>query len=772
MSLAALLSAHNFWLFTLALLVSLAFCGASMYVMSSRPAGRTPSAMIRVARAGALLGGAVWLVFILCWKGFFPFVDAPMPTPELASSLLLAIAGATVAVAISVYGHPGIRNATLAGSILAASASCMLFVIMSVIAAPLALGYDLIEVLLSMIGCTLLVSAGLHGIRQAPTRRKMLLPAALVATAIPVLNIASFSSILPFTEWEIASATPGALALQPLTIVFLSEFAAVIALTRAGAAVDRQTAVRTQRENDRLRQLTDSTFEGLLVHRAGRVIDANAAFCRMVGLPLDAIKDRPISDFATAFPDLPSHRPMETELLVASADAIPVEMLSGEINLGDGQVEVTAVRDIRERRAAEQSARDRQRVTALQHETEEARERQHIAEEASRAKSAFLAMMSHEIRTPMNGVLGLATVLLDDALIDEQREVVRAIHSSGNSLLRILNDILDFSRLDTGRMAFELAPFSPGTLTQQTLSVHEPVALEKGLRLYVTQAPDLPEHLIGDAGRIGQVLHNLVSNALKFTRAGTVTVHSRCLEQAGDTAVIVWTVSDTGIGIPPEKLGSLFNAFVQADSSIARRFGGSGLGLAISKQLVDQMGGTITVSSTPDAGSTFTVRLPLKLAAEQRPPRPGVVPDDLLASRLKELERPLRVLLAEDNTTNQFVFIRLLRGAAVAVDVANNGLEAVRLAEQNAYDLICMDMSMPEMDGLEATRLIRRGAGPCRQVPIIALTANAFPEDIAACHAAGMTDFVSKPVSKQALVDAFLRAMPPGEIARQASEAA
>jgi len=329
--------------------------------------------------------------------------------------------------------------------------------------------------------------------------------------------------------------------------------------------------------------------------------------------------------------------------------------------------------------------------------------------------------------------------------------------------LRILNDILDFSRLDAGRMTFEHAPFSPATLTQEMLSVHSPGAVEKGLKLTARQDMGVPDRLIGDAGRIRQILHNLVSNAVKFTRTGEVGVVARCLSRAGDEATIEWTVSDTGIGIAPEKLGSLFDAFVQADSSITRRFGGSGLGLAISKQLTERMGGTIRVGSVVGEGSVFRVRLALKIAAEQRDPQESPAAADLLSQRIGGIGRKPRLLLAEDNATNRFVFSRLLRGTDVDVVIAENGLEALRAAEQSAFDLICMDMSMPEMDGLDATKAIRAGGGPNCRVPIIALTANAFAEDVEACRRAGMDDFLSKPVSKDVLFAAILRSLPLGK---------
>ena len=243
-----------------------------------------------------------------------------------------------------------------------------------------------------------------------------------------------------------------------------------------------------------------------------------------------------------------------------------------------------------------------------------AHERERHAEEANRAKSGFLATMSHEIRTPLNAVLGLAGSLLDGSLAPAQCEVVRAIRDAGDSLLRILNDILDYSKLDAGRMTFEAAPFSPATLTQNVISILGPRARAKGLAIIAEADPALPAGLLGDAGRIRQVLLNLVSNAVKFTDAGVVTIRARCIGGAGDTITVEWSVHDTGIGIAPDRIGSLFGEFVQADSTISRRFGGSGLGLAISKRLTEHMGGTIGVESAEGSGTTFRVRLTLPAA--------------------------------------------------------------------------------------------------------------------------------------------------------------
>ena len=405
------------------------------------------------------------------------------------------------------------------------------------------------------------------------------------------------------------------------------------------------------------------------------------------------------------------------------------------------------------------------------------------AENASRSKSDFLANMSHEIRTPMNAVLGLSAMLAEEGMAPAHHESVVAIRESADVLLRIINEVLDLSQIEAGRVTLETAPFGPRKLVRDAVALIAPRAAAKGVAVEVEWDDTLPEGLGGDAGRVRQVLLNLLGNAVKFTERGRVVVAVRRLgadegvaagagegggypgasaSMAGPLLVDTeWEVRDSGIGISPEALRTLFRDFAQADASIARRFGGSGLGLAISRRLVALMGGTIAVRSQPGVGSTFHFRLALPVAAAPAADAPDGETASALALRavIEGLGRPLRVLLAEDNPINQLVARKLLAGFDMRLDIVGTGVEAVEACGRTCYDLIYMDMRMPDMDGPEATREIRRLRTGGPRIPILAFTANAFEEDMRVCREAGMDDFVSKPVRKAAFVEATLRAL-------------
>ncbi len=383
-----------------------------------------------------------------------------------------------------------------------------------------------------------------------------------------------------------------------------------------------------------------------------------------------------------------------------------------------------------------------------------------IAQASNAAKSSFLAVMSHEIRTPMNAVLGLSSTLLEGRVDEEQRRSLLTIRESGEHLLELLNDILDFSKLEAGQMTLEAIPFPPAALVHNTVSIFLPRATAKGVNVRAVEDAAVPAAVVGDAGRIRQTLFNLASNAVKFTESGEVLVAVRCLERKDASAVVEWSVSDTGIGIPAERIKDLFADFVQADSSISRRFGGSGLGLAICKRLIQRMGGDIDVVSVPGRGSTFRFALELPLAETLSPVhRDEADVFTRFAARTVALGRPLRILIVDDDPSNRLVATQMLKQFAVAATTACDGAEAVETASKFAFDLILMDMRMPRMDGLQATRARRMRGGRLAAVPIIAFTANAFADDVAACRDAGMDDFIAKPVRKRDLVATILQAL-------------
>jgi len=372
------------------------------------------------------------------------------------------------------------------------------------------------------------------------------------------------------------------------------------------------------------------------------------------------------------------------------------------------------------------------------------------AEAATRAKSAFLANMSHEIRTPLNAIVGFAHLCLQTALDPKQRDYVTKTEQAARSLMQIVNDVLDFSKIEAGRLVLEHAPFELRSVLAQVDAIAGSTARHKGLGFGLRVAPDVPDALQGDAMRIEQVLLNLTSNAVKFTRQGSVAIVVERASESGSRVDLRFHVQDTGIGISPSQLQRLFAPFSQADESTARLYGGTGLGLAICDRLVHAMGGAMRVDSEPGRGSTFTFTARFGRADSQGPPRAQVTaPTDL--ARVRERLAGRRVLVVEDNEFNQIVLRDLLQGVGVATTLAGNGAEAlVRLLSDLPYDLVVMDVQMPGMDGHEATRRIRANPRLQGQV-ILGMTANATPEDRQRCLEAGMDAVHPKPIDPDLL---------------------
>lgn len=511
---------------------------------------------------------------------------------------------------------------------------------------------------------------------------------------------------------------------------------------------------------DRLHAILTNVPDGVVtVDERGKVESFSPAAERLFGRTAAEVVGRPLAELLDAggaaealsrlFGGDPgeageSSRPeMEANGRRPGGRTFPLALSLSRATLNGRPAGVVTLRDVTQRRHAE---------AALARAKEE-------AEEAASARAEYLATMSHEIRTPLNGMLGMVELLRATSLDPMQRDYVETINYSGGALLTILDDVLDASRLEAGRLSLDSTVFALQRLVRSVTDLMTPRASAKGLRVRLDLAPDLPPQVVGDPMRLRQVLLNLVSNAVKFTEAGEVAVLVDMQPDGERRGLFRFTVRDTGIGIPEAARDALFSRFAQADASVARRYGGSGLGLFICQRIVGLMGGTIDMFSAPGAGTTFTVAVPLGI--ERR-----------AAAREEDAEiqevAPLRVLLVEDVEVNQRVATAFLRNQGHEVVVASTGLEADRiLREDDPFDLVLMDIRLPDIDGTEVTARLRASGDPVRaETPVLALTANVFPEDIERYLAAGMDGVVPKPIQ----VEQFRRAVASAVFGRGAEE--
>jgi PAS domain S-box-containing protein len=699
-------------------------------------------AVIAAIKLGTLLAGGPPSVDLLLFPDRVQAADRAMIAPNAAVGLLLL----GTAVALCAWS----RRFILAAQIAALMA---LFITLSAIvnygygalndfsfpsfssmALPTALGLMLVSVgVLST-----RPSAALIGVLTEPSfggrTARRLLP---IVTAITLVAGVGRVELL---RYQLVDEITG---IAMLVTFLLATMIVVVFLTadqlrRIGARLAERTAEAVASSERFSTAFEEAPIGMALVGLEGQFLKVNTAFAEIVGYERDDLTGVTFQEIT--HPDdldadldllrqlsagqIPHYR-MEKRYFRKDGSEVWIDLAGSMIANQDGspQSYIAQVQDLSLRKAAEAQLKDA--VAA--------------AEQANQAKSGFLAVMSHEIRTPLNGVLGMAQAMAVEDLGQAQRERLDVIRQSGETLLAILNDMLDLSKIEAGRLELEAHDFSVSELARGAHGAFTAVANKKGLSFDIKIDADARGLYTGDSTRVRQILYNLISNALKFTEHGQVQV---LVSRQGEH--LVFEVSDTGIGIPASRLPFLFQRFEQVDYTTTRRFGGTGLGLAICRELSELMGGRIDVQSEADKGSTFKVRLPLPCLGEEPPNSAPTVP----AAELQRVERPLKVLAAEDNTVNQLVLRTVLQQMGIIPKVVSDGLEAVAAWEREPWDVILMDIQMPHLDGPGAVARIRQLEAETGRIrtPIVALSANAMAHQVEAYLAGGMDACVSKPI--------------------------